>query len=303
MMLPFMAMAGGSDGVGPSLPFGATTHRVPVQWSSPVFVSVDGFDDGHRACPVPLTTAFFPDNNPATCARKRKAPVCDSLGMHGGRRQRRRKTESQLVNNCSICLTFLRPCTRVCVAAKKLDPVGHSPTPVTFPCGHAFHRGCVHQLLTAPTIGPSAMMRCPMCRAPLDRYDLHNMGYVVSPRTLAVIVRRCDALSVLGKTAGVARIAHRTSQPVSRVLAGIIRQCAGTTASDGFVYNTAVLALDRAMFHRRDLVESLKQQLRDQQNTRFDAVAFIQTAVDCHIEVLIRTGVPDDEAAMLFAPL
>ena len=66
----------------------------------------------------------------------------------------KRKRGRRPTGECSICL----------------DPVlGRA---ITLPCGHVFHRICVFAILTTSTLGSDSMMRCPLCRYKLDRYDV-----------------------------------------------------------------------------------------------------------------------------------
>jgi hypothetical protein len=69
-----------------------------------------------------------------------------------------------------------------------------------------------------------------------------------------------------------------------------------TEAIDGFLYNCAVLAIERSLHHRMGLAQSLEAQLRSRRNRQFDPVEFIQTSLVCHVEVLMRTAAVNGEA-------
>lgn len=65
-------------------------------------------------------------------------------------------------------------------------------------------------------------------------------------------------------------------------------RCACACASDGFVYNCAVLCIDRALFHRRGLALSLAADLRGRAGAdlcRCDVAEYVAVSLQCHIEV------------------
>lgn len=97
--------------------------------------------------PVPITTTEFPDI------------------QKGHRRLGKRiRTSVQLVlcpptiENCPICLEDMTDTIQI-------------------PCGHTFHRICIFSVLTTTTMGSDSMMRCPLCRYRLDRYDLLRVNF------------------------------------------------------------------------------------------------------------------------------
>jgi hypothetical protein len=92
----------------------------------------------------------------------------------------------------------------------------------------------------------------------LDRYDLRDtVGCDVTVGRLLSSARTCDYLGKLMN--GVSTTA--AVEPISRVVASRVQGCSDMSADDGFVYNVAVHALDRAIAHRRNFVNSLKAQL------------------------------------------
>jgi hypothetical protein len=136
--------------------------------------------------PQPITTTSFPDR-PA--ADPPVHPATTRAAKRRSSRRRARTDEDPVVrkksraggggpDGCAICL-------------ESLDAA--SPAAV-LPCAHSYHRRCLFAVLTAPTLGSCSMVRCPLCRASVDRYDLAAMGYDVGPRRLARAQRRCGAL-------------------------------------------------------------------------------------------------------------
>ena len=200
--------------------------------------------------PVPMSTIDFPDKRRGRRARKRL------------------RTAALLASDCAVCL----------------EDLPSSALPL--PCGHRFHRACIFAVLTSPVLGACSMMRCPMCRAAVDRHDLGAMGFDVSPRRLALAHSRCVSLRCLA--VGIGPFAGHL--PVLRTISLLVRQCADTEAVDGFLYNAAVLAIERSLFHRINLAKSIEVQLQAPRNRRFEPVEFIRTSVACHVEVLMHTA-------------
>ena len=174
-----------------------------------------------------------------------------------------------MTDDCVVCL-------------EALPPRGT----LTLPCKHVFHRTCIFSVLTSPVLGACSMLRCPMCRMSVDRHDLRAMGLDVSPQRLALAHQRCSSLRHLASGFSL----YSSHQPVLRGIAVLVQQCADTEAADGFLYNAAILAIERSLFHRMNLVKSLEMQLRTPRNRRFDPVEFIRTSLACHVEVLIHTA-------------
>lgn len=221
--------------------------------------------------PRPMTTSSFPfQNTPRRRAGKRTrgAPVASR-----GRRCHSDPTD------CPVCLET------VC---------GSDPHTATLPCGHSMHSVCANGLLTLPVLGADSMMRCPLCRCTVDRYDLLIMGMDVSPSRLRLVERRCAAVRSLASGGGMTP----ASLPDYGGVAQLVRAAAKTESSDGFVYNTVLLALDRALFHRRGIVMNIAAQLIYKAATLRnpgDEIAFIEGAVACHIQVLLETAHVADE--------
>lgn len=134
-------------------------------------------------------------------------------------------------------------------------------------------------------------MRCPLCRYALDRYDLRGMGFDVHPSHLRVIGRRCAAVRALGSGGGMTG----AFRPDYARVAALVGAAAGTRSSDGFVYNTAVLALERAVYHRRGIVRGIADQLRAGGVAGAETAEFVACSVACHVQVLMETAHAADE--------
>jgi hypothetical protein len=126
-----------------------------------------------------------------------------------------------------------------------------------------------------------------MCRGEVDRYDLQAMGLDAAPRRLRGIARRCAALRSLSGGA-VGHLAASMGEPSVCVTARLVRRCRRLLAEDGFIYNCALLSLERAIHHRRLFQRTLDAQLR-YASADTDVVEMIRTNLACHVEVLIKT--------------
>jgi hypothetical protein len=237
--------------------------------------------------PSPVSTADFP---PRPARRSR-------VSTFGRKRARRIQAPDHSVT-CCICLLNLE---------------ADDEDTVTLPCSHSLHRLCLFSVLTAPSLGANGMLRCPLCRSSIDRHDLHTMGFFqgtplqaisgvdTSPGRLATAARRCNAIRTLSH-GRLGHIAATTSQPVCRVVARLVQQCAGTEPLDGFLYNTCVLAIERSLFHKKHFSESM--QMQPPTNDSMDGVDTFRLQLargitqtlgscdgeDCHVDVLIRSA-------------
>lgn len=160
-------------------------------------------------------------------------------------------------------------------------------------CGHELHAGCLWGILPSLCLGAESMMRCPLCRHPIDRYDLIAMGYgdtVTHPRQLAAVAQRCHAFRSLVTPEG-GSSAVLTGVPRSTLTARLVQRCASLTARDGFVYNTCVLPLERMLHHKQNFANSLHLQLSTlHRSGPYDRCAFIDSSLACHVDVLIHTA-------------
>lgn len=125
---------------------------------------------------------------------------------------------------------------------------------------------------------PSPVPR-PPCRQPIDRHDLSAMGYDVSPGHLSWVAGACGDLRTLRQGT------HGGRSPPT---ADAIRRCARLNASDGFVYNTCLMAIERMLFHKGRLAESLREQLSVPENSGCDPCDFVRMSLDCHVDVLLH---------------
>jgi hypothetical protein len=213
--------------------------------------------------PTAVTTADFPDVS--------RPPAPASV------RGRKRPRGVQ----CCICLESVAPSDR---------------RQIRLPCGHAFHGVCAYNLLNGAGPGAGSMMRCPLCRRCVDRYDLQGIlgPERVGPTALRRVSRCCSSFRSLLTGA----FAHAPA-PAAQVAARLVQRCSQTQAADGFVYNCCVLAIDRALFHRCNLVRVIDAQLRDrragERGAPLDVCAFVDNTVACHLEVLMRTAAVPDE--------
>ena len=111
-----------------------------------------------------------------------------------------------------------------------------------------------------------------------------NMGIPVSPSRLKLVARRCNAIQSLHMTVGL-----ESSAMVCR----LIRQCEGTAATDGFVYNTCLLAIDRSLSHKQTFMDVLKVDVHNQirRGATTDRMnTLIEEQLACHIDTLIHTS-------------
>jgi hypothetical protein len=265
---------GGAAGEGGSGSGAAAAAAIPFEFDLSGDIPSLLFDLSHAwpvlrlrvpQIPRPLSTTGFPLPRLRLLrpARSNKRGRCAGGGGAGGA-------------DCSVCL----------------EPV-RGATGSRLPCGHRLHQRCLYGLLTLPVLGAGGMMRCPMCRYALDRYDLRDaIGLDVSPSQLRCVARRCDAMRALCGGGG-----HPSPPSDHGTVATLVRRLAVARASDGFCYNTALLCLDRALFHRRGLVVGLAGQLAQEFNGSMDATDFINNAVACHVKVLMNTAhtVDDDD--------
>lgn len=126
------------------------------------------------------------------------------------------------------------------------------------------------------------MIRCPMCRYSVDRYDLRTMGYNVSPLELKRIARGCTAFRFLMHS-------HQSVLRLSQV-AHAIQDASSLTAKDGFIFNTCLLSLHRMIFQKASFAESLHAQLQLHRNPPLDRCSFISSSLACHVDVLMHTS-------------
>jgi hypothetical protein len=140
------------------------------------------------------------------------------------------------------------------------------------------------------------MMHCPLCRGTLDRYDLRNLGYSVSPMCLSSVATACADWRLL--------LHPRQTHPHPGAMAKQVVRCARMSASDGFVYNCCVLAIDRMINHKRALVRILAVQWQVHQSSfssslsplcadvsaAVDLADFVQQRLASHVEVLIHSA-------------
>lgn len=211
--------------------------------------------------PTAVTTAVFPDH------RRPQQQTC--------KRQRVSRARKDTQQCCSICLENIA-----------------SATAVQLPCMHSLHRLCICALHGNTVMGARSMVRCPNCRYELDRYDLLRMGYRAHPRQLAVIALRCQSIRLLASGA----VADTGVYHMERI-GRLIMRCRDTDASDGLIYNVALLSLERSLHHRKQFMWSISYQVDNTKPPTEEEYVNIQVALECHIEVLIKSANSMNETA------
>lgn len=251
--LVFTAMLGEGADPRPSL-HGPPLTAAAVLMAGAIGGGPPSWLDTTEPPPRALSTAAFPD--PGTRAadnRQSRSLAGSSMAAQAATTTKKRRRGPPAGEACCVCL----------------DPLlGGGPTPrrpLELPaCGHHLHRRCLFGLLVGNSLGAEAMVRCPLCRATVDRHDCTQMGLDVRPSALCAAARRCAAVRRLADGAVQWRDGEPAAsrRPATDIVADLVGQCAGTRASDGFVYNCSVLCLDRALYHRRGLVLSLATEIR-----------------------------------------
>lgn len=191
-------------------------------------VALRSHNASHRFTPLPrmslpvcVTTTEFPlPCKKRGMARKRRLLVPRYARARGNRK--RVVTSDHEEDTCCVCLESLH---------------GSNQNVITLSCDHTFHDRCLWSVQTNNAYGAKGMVRCPLCRTPIDRYDLNAMGLDVSPSQLARIAIRCDALRRLQQNDPAPSSARTTW------VKDAVRKCQPLTAVDGFLYNTCILAL------------------------------------------------------------
>ena len=164
----------------------------------------------------------------------------------------------------------------------RLEPV--TDAAAALPCAHRLHAACLWGVQTSDCLGAASMMRCPLCRVPLDRHDLGTMGYRVGASALAATARRCHAFRCLLEGPPPSSAAHRPSSIVRA-----IRHCHDLTSLDGFVYNTCLLPLDRMIEHKLGFARALRRELSSVRRG-VSSYEDVLSSLACHVEVLIHTA-------------
>lgn len=161
-------------------------------------------------------------------------------------------------------------------------------------CDHRLHHQCLWGILPVSALGGCTMLRCPMCRATMDRYTLRLLGYDVSVPNLRVVSRGCqdfrDMLHV-NPMMGLLQVdGGQSPNPDSRrrMVHRILNTCLLGPA-DGFLYNVCVLAIDRMIADKRSFATNLRVQVATA-DACTDVHALVQAAVACHVDVLIHAS-------------
>jgi hypothetical protein len=105
-----------------------------------------------------------------------------------------------------------------------------------------------------------------------------------------MVGKRCNAIQSLHATVGL-----ESNATVCRW----IRQCEGTEAMDGFLYNTCLLAIDRSLTHKQSFMDGLKIDMHNQirRGATSDQLSrLIEDYLACHVDVLLHTSHIDPTA-------
>lgn len=260
--------------VAPPIPFPFLTASIPVFAS----LALDRQPSSlvSLGMPSPISTVDFP--LPTAVRRTKRKRTLPALARQRGRTIVQFSGSYQAPETCCVCLDGL-----LLTAADEVELPG---------CRHRLHSRCLWAVLTGPSLGADSMMRCPMCRQALDRYDLRDMGCAVGPADLRCLAQACHAFRSLltsrtGRLHAEDPVAHATQ------VAHAIRQAATLTARDGFVYNTCILSLERMLDHKLQFVNTLAVQLSVQRRGVWPAGAvtdFVDSALACHVDVLRATA-------------
>ena len=75
-------------------------------------------------------------------------------------------------------------------------------------------------------------------------------------------------------------------------LARRVTRCARLTPSDGFVYNSCILALDRMIAHKTTMARYFASQCRHEHSIPpgMDLADVVQQRLSVHLEVLLHSG-------------
>lgn len=224
--------------------------------------------------PSPISTVDFPL---PSLPRTRKRTLSSVM--------RCRSKSLRAADTCCVCLDPLWSSTTG--GGETVNNEARLPA-----CQHCLHVRCLWAVLTGPSLGADSMMRCPLCRQSLDRYDLRQMGYAVGPRELQRVARACQAYRSLLTTT---TTTHRDQAAHTKQVAHNIREAATLTARDGFVYNTCILSLDRMLDHKLRFADTLATQIALQRRlwpatTGLSDVDVVASSLACHVDVLVHTA-------------
>lgn len=203
--------------------------------------------------PEPYTTALFP--KPAMTKKRKKCTTDDD-------------------ECCVICLESLN-----CESLRLV-------------CGHHFHRHCILALLPcADVYGERSMLRCPVCRETIVLEDL--------PAILGVPgLLRCSSLVQIHRRVALMRSLFpslpswyvrnpATAPPPHRV----VKALSSVSDVDGFVYNTALLCIERSLVHRFLFQRFIQFMINSGGGGHpRDTHDFVSTHLTGHVEFLIKTG-------------
>lgn len=187
------------------------------------------------------------------------------------------------------------PITRPCQTKRtRFDEDGYCPICLdvlgsdkvtTLPCGHKLHYKCCMALVPVYNVlGSLSMQRCPMCRTEISTEDIpaiigcptaNSVNFLIMAHRRATFTRHVFCSS------GYANSENKYA---------IVKQLNKTRSSDGFVYNTALLCLDRMIQNKIGFCNLLTYMLRTQWEHIADECVFIDTHLAGHVDFLMHTS-------------
>lgn len=195
----------------------------------------------------PITTSAFVWNKPRLNRKRKWSLLC---------------VQGQDMSSCCICLEPIKTKDRMHL--------------VQLPCHHVLHLICFVSLLPNKALGSRSMLRCPLCRYEIDRFDLQKMGFLVTVKEMLASTNRVRLIRSL---------MHEPTMTTEGV-ASKIKTCMVTSVTDGLVYNACILPIERALEHQKMFIRSLEvvPQIVPEN---------IDASLACHVEVLMRIP-PED---------
>ena len=148
-------------------------------------------------------------------------------------------------------------------------------------CGHTFHAACLFAVVPQGVAGAGSMQRCPVCRETITNECIPDIiGYKVTPKMMAMVAERINLLRSIF-TPNYKKTRHSPHVAISK-LRRVSRE-------DGFIYNTSILCIERAIEKRKMMTPFIIFALRTKANDIHCKVDFITRHVASHIDFLIKT--------------
>ena len=129
------------------------------------------------------------------------------------------------VLTCGICLERMHKKAKFCKSATQLPC-----------CKQHLHVTCLFSLVPPPTLGAAAVVSCPFCRHSMHLEILEQMGINVRPTALIFAAKIANAIQQL----------QQKSSKCVRQFSETLSVASKYTVVDGFIYNCAMINIDRA---------------------------------------------------------